>query len=796
VSASPQPNRVAWVGRSLDRREDSALLSGEGRYVADIELPGQLHATFVRSQFAHARIRSIDTSEAASAEGTVAILTPQDIPRLPLPPFLWSGPSAIIEKEIKPEVKHSDQYLLPMDKTRHVGEALVMVVATNRYLAEDAAEMVEVDYEELDAVSSIEDALRPDAPLVHEGWGDNVAARFTVSKGDVAEAFARAAHVVKERFAIQRQVGLPLETRGAVADFRTASRELTLWSSTQNVHPLQKSVATLLGLDLDDVRVVAPDVGGGFGTKGVLYVEDPLVAFAAMRLGRPVKWVEDRIEHMQSAIHAREQEHTIELALSDGGDLLALRDNFFVDNGAFTHIGIAIPYNTIAHLMGPYRIPNLEANATTVMSTRTPTAPYRGAGRPEAVFALERALERAARLIGMDPVEIRRKNLVTPQEMPYDAGIRYRTGEPLVMDGGDFPAMLARATELIGYEGRNAAKRDVRPSIRRGFGFGAYTEGTGVGPFEGAVVRGHRDGTISVHTGACSQGQGHRTVFAQICADALGVDPSIVNVHGGDTRGIRFGWGTIASRSAVVAGNAVGEASLQLRGKIMELASNLLEADAADLTLADGEVRVTGAPKPSISLSELFALAEPGPDHVGPHHGLQAEFYFEPSSVTWAGGVHAAVVDVDIETGTVTPVKYVVVHDCGRPINPRIVEGQIHGGVAQGFGGALLEEVVYGEAGQMLTVTLADYMAPTAEILPPIVVDELDSPSPLNPLGIKGIGEGGAVPPPAVLSNAVEDALSEYGGIISRTPLSPNYVLSLVTPELTTARKEKESVNG
>lgn len=778
----PDPtNGSHWLGQAAKRVEDEALLKGEGRFVADISLPGDLAAAFVRSAHAHARIRSIDTSAAAAASGVVAIFTHENVPRTPLPPFLWDAPAKRIQEEIRPQVKHCDQYLLPSDKVRHTGEAVVMIVAQSRHEAEDAGELIEIDYEILPAAASIEQALEDDAPLVHDQWGDNVAATFGVKKGDPEAATAEAAIVIREEFAVQRQVGLPLEGRGAFADYKPATSELSLWSSTQNVHPLQKCVAKLLGLPRSNVRVIAPDVGGGFGTKGVLYPEDPLVAFASQQLGRPVKWVEDRIEHMQSAIHAREQQHSIELAVDSSGRFLAVRDDFIVDNGAFTHIGIAIPYNTIAHLMGPYRIPHMEARATAVMSHRTPTAPYRGAGRPEAVFALERAIERAARTLGIDALEIRRKNLVTKNEMPYDAGILYRTGEPLIMDGGDFPDMLDRAGELIGYDDIRSHTTTASSRVRRGVGFAGYVEGTGVGPFEGAHLTLQPDGKITLSTGACSQGQGHRTILAQIAADQLGVDPSVIDVRGGDTQGIRFGWGTIASRSAVVAGNAAAAAAADLRVKILEAASSLLEADQADLTIEDGSIHPIGAPQHALTFEDIATLVEPGPDHAVPMDGLSAEHYFKPPTVTWASGIHAAVVDLDLETGVVTPVRYVVLHDCGRPINPTIVKGQIHGGVAQGLGGALLEEVVYDEGGQILTVTLADYMIPTSDDLPHIQVEELDTPSAVNPLGVKGIGEGGTVPVAAAIANAVEDALRDFDIVIRKTPVSPSYVLSLIS---------------
>jgi len=722
-----------WIGRSLRRREDDRLLRGHGRYLADLELEGQAHVVFVRSPFAHALIRGIDAEAARTAPGVVAVLTREDVPAGPLPPFLWDTPPEKLVAALRPELRPCHPPLLA-ERALYVGQAVAAVVAESRYAAEDAAELVVVDYEPLEPVATIERALADGAPVVHEGWDDNVAVRFVVEKGDVEAALRDAAVVVRERFEIQRQAPLPLETRGALAAYDAGSGELTLWSSTQNSHPLRRAVSRVSGLELEQVRVIAPDVGGGFGGKGVLYPEDLLVALGALRLGRPLKWVEDRLEHMQSAIHAREQVHEVELGLDREGAIVGLRDRILVDTGAYNPLGLVIPYNTIAHLMGPYRVPGFEATAEGVITTKVPTAPYRGAGRPEAVFAVERALDLAARCLDLDPLELRLRNLVRPEEMSFEAGILYRDGLPLVLDEGDYPALARRAAELVGWD-------DVEPGPgeRRllGRGLGVYVEGTGIGPYEGARVELRADGRIEVRTGACSQGQGHATVLAQICADALGVDVELVDVIGGDTFGLEKGWGTVASRSAVVAGNAVAAAAGGLRER-----------------LAAGE----GAP-------------------------LVETAYFEPPTVTWSAGAHAAVVAVDEETGQVEVLRYAAVHDCGREINPMIVEGQVRGGIVQGLGGALLEEVHYDEEGQLLSGTLADYLLPTAEEVPPVVLESVETPSPLNPLGLRGVGEGGAIAPPAVIANAVEDALADRGAVVRRTPLTPEAVRALASAE-------------
>jgi len=757
-----------WIGRPLRRREDDRLVRGRGHYVADIRHPGELHVAFVRSPLAHARILGVDAAEAASAPGVVGVFAASDFPAGPMPPFLWDQPPERLVEHLRPSMRPCHPPLLPSDRVRFVGQAVAVVVADSRYRAEDAVALVRVDLDPLPAVANLEDALRPDAPVLHEGWTDNVAVTFTVRAGDPEAAFAAADVVVEERFEIQRQAGLPMETRGAVA-LHEGGR-LTLWSATQNAHPLRRALARVSGLEPERIRVIAPDVGGGFGVKGVLYPEDLIVGLLSVRLERPVKWIEDRIEHMQSAIHAREQVHDVRLALSREGEILGLVDRFLVDAGAFNPLGLVVPYNTIAHLMGPYRVPSMEAVGSAVVTTKVPTAPYRGAGRPEAVFAFERTLERAARALGVGPVELRARNLLGPDEMPHELGILYRDGEPAVLDGGDYPELLRRAMALVDDEGSRALAEDERRRGRLvGTGVAAYVEGTGIGPFEGARVALDPDGRVAVRTGACSQGQGHETVFAQVCADGLGVEPDRISVTVGDTEGLERGWGTVASRSAVVAGNAVSTAARTLRERVLEAAADALEAAPGDLELRHERVAVVGAPERSIALTELARTVD-----------LEAVEYFEPATVTWAGGVHAVTISVDPETGEVRILRYGVAHDCGPLINPTIVDGQIHGGVAQGIAGGLYEEVLYGEDAQLLNATLADYLVPTAAEIPPVALAHLETPSPLNPLGLKGVGEGGAIPAPAALANALEAALGVPELVVRRTPLAPPYVRSLL----------------
>jgi carbon-monoxide dehydrogenase large subunit len=727
----------------LARREDDQLLRGRGRFIADVSLNAQTHLVFVRSPYANARIRSVDATAALEASGAVAVLTREDFPDDPLPPFLWDTPPPKLVEAVEPYLRPCHQPLLP-ETALYAGQAVAVVVAESRYLAEDAAELIAIDYEPLDPVPGIDEALASEAPVIHEGWEDNVAVRVEVAAGgDVDAALVEAAVVVRENFSIQRQACIPIETRGAVATYEDGF--LTLWSSTQNAHPLRRAVSRVSGLLQESIRVIAPDVGGGFGSKGVLYPEDVIVALTAMKLGRPVKWVEDRLEHMMAAVHAREQIHEIELGVDSGGRILALRDHFRVDTGAYNPLGLVIPYNTMAHLMGPYRVPSFAASAECVLTTKVPTAPYRGAGRPEAVFAVERALDRAARELDLDPVELRLRNAVSPAEMPYQTGIVYRDGEPLVLDGGRFGEMLRRAAELVDWE---AAATETQEGRLIGRGVAYYTEGTGIGPFESARVTVAADGRVLVRSGSCAQGQGHRTVFAQICADELGVDPEIVDVIGGDTEGLERGWGTVASRSIVVGGNAVAEAARAVRARLDELGLDL--AAAARRAEEDGEP-------------------------------LEATSFYEPPTVTWASGAHAVVVAVDPETGVVEILRYAAVHDCGREVNPLIVDGQVRGGIAQGIGSALFEEIHYNEDGQLLNGTLADYLIPTATDIPPVALEAFETPSPLNPLGVRGVGEGGTIAPPAAIANAVEDAIAGTSdAVITRTPLAPGYVLDLL----------------
>ncbi len=771
-----------YFGAAVRRREDPRFLRGEGRFLDDVRVAGLLHVAFLRSPYAHAMIRAIRTERARAAPGVVAVFTFADLESWMKPLPLFGAPPPGLAAAIAFEIRQAPQFALCRDRARYVGEIVAMVVAESRARAEDAAEAIEVDWEPRSVVTDMRQAAEPGTPLVHEAWGTNVGVGFTHAIGDVEAAFARADLVMSETFHIQRYVGMPLESRGAVAVWDRRDGTLTTWNSTQVPHFVQQGLAGALGLPHHKVRVIAPDLGGGFGTKASGYPEDHLVPIAAIVLNRPVKWVEDRREHMMSAAHARHQVHAISLAAQRDGTIVGLRDRIWLDLGAYNVWGIVLPYNTVAHLIGPHRIANMRVDVQAVTTHKTPNAPYRGAGRPETVFAMDRAVDCLARELRIDPAEIRRRNYIRSDELPYDFGMPYRDGNPLVYDSGDFPAALEAALKAADYDEFRRDQPALRArSIFRGIGISGYVEGTAIGPFEGATVKVDLGGRVLVATGAVNSGQGHETSFAQVCADALGVPLEHVTVVGGDTATVPFGVGTFASRSGVTAGNSIADACQQVRAKLVKAAAALLEAAPGDIEIEDGQAFVRGVRASAVPLARVVQASIPTfarPGVASPD--FEATAYHHVPTVTFASAVHVARVEVDVGTGHVTLLRYVVAHDCGKVINPLIVEGQVHGGVAQGVGGALYEEMVYDEQGQLLTGSLMDYLVPTAMELPPLETVHLEFPSPRNPLGMKGLGEGGAISPPAAIANAIEDALEPFGVRITATPVSPARLLALL----------------
>ncbi|HET7339836.1 MAG TPA: molybdopterin cofactor-binding domain-containing protein, partial [Methylomirabilota bacterium] len=681
------------------------------------------------------------------------------------------------------ELRQAAQYALCRDRARYVGEIVAMVVADSAALAEDAAARIEVAWEPLPAAVDMVAAAEPGAALVHADWGTNVAVGFRHAIGEVERAFAAATAVFTETFEIQRYVGMPLEARGVVAHWDRRDQTLTTWNSTQVAHFVQQGLSASLDLPPHKIRVVAPDLGGGFGTKASGYPEDVLVPLAARALGRPVKWIESRQEHMMAACHARHQTHRISLAARRDGVILGVRDRIWLDFGAYNAWGIVLPYNTVAHLIGPHRVRDMQVEVQGVVTHKTPNAPYRGAGRPETVFAMDRAVDGLARQLGLDPAEIRRRNYLGASDLPWDLGMPYRDGNPLVYDSGDFRAALDAALEAADYEGF----RKAQPALRaqgawHGIGISGYVEGTAIGPFEGARVTLDLSGRALVATGAVSSGQGHETSFAQIAADALGIPLDWVTVTGGDTAAVPFGVGTFASRSAVTAGSSIADAAATVRARVVKAAAALLEAAEADIEIEDGQVFVRGLRGGALPLARVIQASIPTfarPGVAAPD--FDAVAYHHVPTVTYASAVHVAVVEVDRDSGGVRLLRYVVAHDCGKVINPVIVEGQVHGGVAQGVGGGLFEEMAYDAEGQLLSGTLMDYALPRADDLPPIECVHLEYASPRNPLGTKGLGEGGAISPPAAIANAIDDALAPLGVRLTATPALPARVHALVT---------------
>ncbi|MFF1837156.1 xanthine dehydrogenase family protein molybdopterin-binding subunit [Streptomyces sp. NPDC058231] len=775
-----------WIGRSVPRVEDDRLLRGNGRYVDDIDLPGSVEAAFLRSPHAHARIESVDVSAALAAPGVVAVWTGEDVADLPamLNKEELRTPPGLAEL-LDPVVRMTPMPLLACDKVLYVGQPVAVVFAENRYLAEDALELIGVRYAPLSVLVDPELALNEAAPLLHEELPDNTAVAVATRVGDPDAAFAGAHAVVSERFEAHRYVASPIETRAIAAQVEPYSGRLTVWSGTQTPHRLRDAIAHTLGREPATVHVIAADVGGGFGQKGILYVEELLVPHAARRLGRPVVWREDRNENLTASSHAREQIHCIELAADDEGRIVAVRDRITVNFGAYNMTGLVVPYNSLCHLLGPYRVPNVHIDVLGVLTNTTFATPYRGAGRPETVFAMERAMDRLAVELGIEPEELRARNLVRPDEMPYATGLVDRSGSPQSYDSGDFPELLRRAVAKADVEGVRARQREgARDGRHVGIGFAMYIEATGLGPFETARIDITPGGRVRLAIGAPSQGQGHRTSMAQIAADAIGVPMDVIDVIGGDTEATPFGVGTIASRALVNAGNATHRAGRLVREKIVDAAARRLGVAADRLVLSDGVVAAEEPGGPSITLAELAGRAPlPGvPEPTDGRHGTEISetVHFRPPGFAVASGAHAAVVEVDERTGGVAILHYVVVHDAGNIVNPMIAEGQVTGGIAQGIGGALYEEMVYGPDGQPRTGTYMDYLVPTSSEIPDLDMDELFTPSPMNDLGVKGLGEGGAIAPQAVLAGAVEDALRSFGVVVRRGPLSPSRVRELI----------------
>src|SRR6266850_3102536 len=753
-------------GARVRRREDARLVTGRGRYVADVALPGLLHVAVHRSPHAHARIVRIDAAEARRRPGVVHVQVPADVAALGRLPLLV--PHASLVAPACPE-------MLPQEIVSYAGQPVVLVVATGAAEAEDALDALHVDYAPLPAVASVDDALRLDGPRVHPGG--NVAARFTQRVGDPAGALARADVVLRERFHVHRGAGMAMETRAIAARWDAELGQVTVWATAQAPQILRRLLARYLGLPEHAVRVVTQDIGGGFGPKAIVYAEDILVPFLARALGRPVQFVETRREHLAAVTQERDQWHDVELGLMREGRIVAVRDTFTHDCGAFVSWGVIVPILTSVTIPGPYRVPNYEVTLTALYTNRVPVTPVRGAGRPQAVFVMERMLDLAAERLGLDRLAIRARNLIQPDEFPYDVGIVSRDNSPRRYDSGNYPECLRRVAEAVGWKDFAAARERARAEGRTiGIGVALFVEDTGLGPYEGIRVRVDPGGRVFVFSGASSQGQAHETTLAQIVADGLSMPIDQVTVVPGDTDGIPQGVGTFASRVAVLAGSSAAHAAAEVRKKALAIAAAELEAAPEDLTLEDGRITVRGMPGRGLALGDVAAIATaPRPGYAlpgGMDPGLEASAYVHVTQSTYSSGAHAAVVEVDVDSGAVRVLRYVAIDDCGTMINPMVVDGQIHGGVAHGIGNAILEEIVYDDAGQLVTGTLMEYALPRAADIPSLEVGHVVTPSPLNPLGVKGAGEGGTLPAPAAIANAVADALRPLGVELTEMPLT------------------------
>ncbi len=780
------------MGEPIARREDPRLLSGQGHYLDDIGHTA-LAAAFVRSPHAHAQIVDIDVTDALDVDGLMAIYTHDDLPgRLAEPlPLLIPHPSLTHGRT---------PYALAKDEVNHVGEAIVMVVAVDRYLAEDACDRIRVEYDVRPPVVGIPSA-REAARLVHDDVPGNMAATMVQEHGDATAAIAAAPRVLELDLEVERSASTPLEGKGVYARWDPADASLRVYTSTQASTSVRAALAAKLGLPPNRVEVIAPDVGGGFGVKIVHpWPEEVLVPWAAITLGREVKWVEDRREHFVSSAHERGQVHHVRVGFDDDGHLQGLEVTFWHDNGAYTPYGIIVPIVTATQLLGPYKPAAYRVEFQSLYTNTVLVTPYRGAGRPQGCFVMERVMDAIAAELGLDRAEVRERNFIQPEEMPYDHGLIFQDGRPLIYDSGDYPATLQKLKKLVGWDEFEAYREQARAEGRRvGIGIAGYVEGTGVGPYEGAWVKVETDGSVVVATGLTTQGQGHQTAFAQVAADVLGVPLDRVTVVTGDTRRFGYAVGTFASRALVMSGNAIAAAARKVREKALRIAGDALEADPRDLEIIDGVVQVRGVPTSAIPLSTVAVLSNPlryafdaesvratqfalpaDPDKPpvpeGEQPGLEATGYYSPPRATFANGMHAVVVETDPDTAEIRIVRYCVVHDCGTLVNPRIVEGQVHGGVAQGVGGALYERMVYDDDGQLLNASFMDFLMPYSTEVPTIETDHLETPSPLNPLGIKGAGEAGVIPGMAVFASAISDA---EGFPITRMPISPSELFHL-----------------
>lgn len=790
-----------YIGRRVMRIEDPALLRGEGKYLDDIDVPDTLHAAFVRSPHAHAAIKTIETGDARRMPGVVAVLTASDLGklltslRLPL-----AFPPGKLNADAMPRVLASHEAL-------YVGEPVALVVAESRYLAEDAVDCVDIDWDVLPPVVDPRPAINSGAPLANNETESNCFTTINIQYGDCDQEFAAAEHILKGHFFQHRGLAHPIEGRGILAKKEPGTGTMTVWSSTQLTHELRNSIVEMLDLRPDEVRVIPCDVGGGFGAKFMVYPEEIAIATAVKLLGRPVKWIEDRREHFLSAIQERDQYWDVEVAVDKGGLLRAVRGQLFHDQGAYAPHSITVPYNSASSLPGAYVLPAYQLDVHVIRTNKPPVIPVRGAGYPQGTFVMERLLDWIARELNVDRAEIRLRNLISPAKMPYRAGLVNRAGKAVVYDSGEYASCQEKAllaADYARFPDRQSAARKQGRYI--GIGLAHGVKCTGRGPFESATVRVSTSGQITVYTGAAAIGQGTKTTLAQICAETLGVNISGITVVCGDTAFIQYGLGAFGSRQAMIAGSAVQLAARAVRDKALVVAEQLLQSEVGgpfsnskkELFVADGNVHVSDRPDLSISLAQIATILRGAAGYSFPQGvevGLEATHHFRTDDMAYANGFHVCEAEVHVETGHISILRYIALQDSGKIINPLTSEGQICGGVVHGIGNALFEWMKYNEDGQPITTTFADYLLPTAGDVPNIECLFHETLSPLNPMGMKGVGEVSVVPVTAAIVSAIEDALADFGFRICETPVTPIRLLELIEtsrrPERDTTEKEQ-----
>ena len=757
-------------GRSVRRLEDRVLVSGKGRFLDDLQPSGCLSVAFARSPYAHASFTTIDAEAALAMPGVIAVLTHADLSPL------MRGDRLVVGLPSKAITLQVDRPVLAIDEVVHVGEPVAMIVAESRAAAEDAADVLDIDYEPLDAVSDCRAALEPGSATVHRGHDHNCLATFDFAFGDVDHAFSQATHRVSRSFEVHRGAAVSMEGRGILAVPPDLDGVLSVWSSTQTPQALKKQLCQMLGREAGEVKVSMPDLGGGFGPKLVTYPEEIAVAAAALHLGKPLKWVEDRREHFVATTQERDQAWDMEMALDADGAILGLRGTLIHDHGAYTARGLNIPYGSGVTVPLPYDVGAYRLDVTVALTNKVPVAPLRGAGQPQAAFVMERMLDAAADVIGLDRAEIRSRNLVRAEQMPCVKPLKLRGGTNVILDSGDYPATQAVALEKAGWHDFAARQRAALAEGRYlGIGLANYVEGTGRGPYETVAVEVQRTGRILVTTGAAAMGQGTETMLAQIVAEQLGGDMSNIVVRTGDTSG-SLGFGGFNSRQTVVAGASAQKAACIVREKLLTVAAEMIEADPRDLEIVDNVVALKGVRDRYVTFSALAdaALGLPGFPLPGIERpGLMASEQVLINDMAYSNGTAVAEVEVDARTGQVHLKNFVLAHDCGRMVNPKLVDGQIIGGIAHGIGNALYEQMIFDADGQPLTITLADYLLVSAAEMPRIDIHHTESPSPLNELGVKGVGESGVIPTVPAIASAVENALAPLGVRIASAPISP-----------------------